>query len=130
MDTSNNKCIDLHGRDTLFVITGSNNIGQAGATLGVVFFKRKNKDLKQLSGSAAISAVLAGITEPAIYGITLKYKKLFYIGMFFSGVARAIVVAAGTGAPTLLGTSLLTSPGYIGQGFVGFLIACAIAYFG
>lgn len=121
--------IAQYGRDTLFTITGPNNMAQAGATLGV-FLKTKDKDLKQLSGSAAISAVLAGITEPAIYGITLKYKKPFYIGMFFSGISGAIVAAAGTGAPTLLGTSLLTLPGYIGQGFVGFLIACAIAYFG
>ncbi len=50
--------------------------------------------------------------------------------MVFSGIAGAIVAAVGAGAPTLLGTSLLTLPGYIGKGFVGFLIACAIAYFG
>ena len=48
----------------------------------------------------------------------------------FSGIAGAIVAVAGTGAPTLLGTSILTLPGYIGVGFVGFLIACAVAYFG
>ncbi|MDO4308655.1 MAG: beta-glucoside-specific PTS transporter subunit IIABC [Eubacteriales bacterium] len=118
-----------YGRDTLFTITGPNNMAQAGATLGV-FLKTKNKDLKNLSGSAAISAVLAGITEPAIYGITLKYKKPFYIGMVFSGISGAIVAACGAGAPTLLTTSILTLPGYIGQGFAGFCIACAIAYFG
>lgn len=118
-----------YGRDTLFTITGPNNMAQAGATLGV-FLKTKNKDLKAMSGSAAISAVLAGITEPAIYGVTLKYKKPFYIGMVFSGIAGAIVAACGAGAPTLLTTSILTLPGYIGQGFAGFCIACAIAYFG
>ncbi|MCD8020319.1 MAG: beta-glucoside-specific PTS transporter subunit IIABC [Clostridiales bacterium] len=121
--------IAQYGRDTLFTITGPHNMAQAGATLGV-FLKTKDPGLKSLSGSAAISAVLAGITEPAIYGITLKYKRPFYIGAVFSGIAGAIVAACGAGAPTLLTTSLLTLPGYIGQGFVGFLIACAIAYFG
>ncbi len=82
------------------------------------------------TGPAALSAVLAGITEPAIYGVTLRFKRPFFIGAVFSGIAGAIVAAAGTGAPTLLGTSILTLPGYIGVGFVGFLIACAIAYFG
>lgn len=118
-----------YGRDTLFTITGPNNMAQAGATLGV-FLKTKNKELKSLSGSAALSAVLAGITEPAIYGITLKYKRPFFIGAFFSGIAGAIVAASGAGAPTLLTTSILTLPGYIGKGFAGFCIACAIAYFG
>lgn len=121
--------IQNFGRDTLFVITGPNNMAQAGATLGV-FLKTKNKEIKELSGPTALSAVLAGITEPAIYGVTLRFKKPFFIGMVFSGIAGAIVAAAGTSAPTLLGTSILTLPGYIGKGFVGFLIACAVAYFG
>ena len=118
-----------YGRDTLFTITGPNNMAQAGATLGV-FLKTKDKSVKELAGPAALSAVLAGITEPAIYGVTLRFKRPFFIGSVFSGIAGAIVAAAGTGAPTLLGTSILTLPGYIGVGFVGFLIACAIAYFG
>ena len=50
--------------------------------------------------------------------------------MVFSGIAGAIVAACGAGAPTLLSTSILTLPGYIGKGFAGFCIACAIAYFG
>ena len=94
------------------------------------FLKTKNKDLKATSGSAALSAVLAGITEPAIYGITLKYKKPFAIGAVFSAIAGAIVAWAGTGVPTLVGTSILTLPAYIGKGFAGFCVACAIAYFG
>lgn len=121
--------IATYGRDTLFVITGPNNMAQAGATLGV-FLKTKDKKLKELSGSAAFSAVLAGITEPAIYGVTLPYKKPFMIGAVFSSIAGMIVAAAGTSCPTLLGTSILSLPGYIGPGFVGFVIACAVAYFG
>lgn len=121
--------IATYGRDTLFVITGPNNMAQAGAALGV-FLKTKDKKLKELSGSAAFSAVLAGITEPAIYGVTLPYKRPFAIAAVFSSIAGMIVAAAGTSRPTLLGTSILSLPGYIGPGFVGFVIACAIAYFG
>lgn len=121
--------IATYGRDTLFVITGPNNMAQAGAALGV-FLKTKNKKLKELSGSAAFSAVLTGITEPAIYGVTLPYKRPFAIAAVFSSIAGMIVAAAGTSCLTLLGTSILSLPGYIGPGFVGFVIACAIAYFG
>ena len=117
------------GKDTLFVITGPNNFAQAGATLGV-FLKTKDKKLKSISGSAAISAVLAGITEPAIYGVTLPYKKPFFIGAVFSGIAGAITAAVGASASTVLGMSILTMPGYLGAGFTGLVIACLIAYFG
>lgn len=120
------------GYDTLFTITGPNNMAQAGATLGV-FLKTKNKELKELSGPAALSAVLSGVTEPAIYGVTLRFKKPFFIGAVFSGIGGAIVAAAGTGVPALIGTSLLSLPAYLYRGtsaFVGFVIACAIAYFG
>jgi PTS system beta-glucosides-specific IIC component len=121
--------ISQYGRDTLFTITGPNNMAQAGATLGV-FLKTKNKDLKALSGSAALSAIVAGITEPAIYGITLKYKRPFFIGAVFSGIAGAIVATVGAGSSALVSTGLLTLTAYIGKGFLGFCIACAIAYIG
>jgi PTS system beta-glucosides-specific IIC component len=121
--------IAQYGRDTLFTITGPNNFAQAGATLGV-FLKSKNKKVRDIAGPAALSATLAGITEPAIYGVTLKYKKPFFIGAFFSGIAGAITAAAGAGAPALIGTSLLTMSAYIGVGFAGFCVACVIAYLG
>ena len=61
----------------------------AGATFGV-FFKTKNIDMKQISLSSGISAVI-GITEPAMYGVTLKLKKPFYAAMIAGGVAGAML---------------------------------------
>ncbi len=118
----------VYGRDTLFTITGPNNFAQAGAALGV-FLKTKNTKLKAIAGSAAATG-LFGITEPAIYGVTLKYKKPFIIACISSGIAGGIVGYVGAGASALVGASILTLPAFIGQGFVGFLIACVIAYFG
>lgn len=120
------------GHDTLFVITGPNNFAQAGACLGVLL-KTKKKQVKEVATPAAISALLAGTTEPAIYGINLKYKRPFYIAMVFTGIGGAVVAAAGTYVPALIDTSLLTLPAYLASGtsaFIGFLIAAAIAYFG
>ena len=117
------------GYDTLFVITGPNNMAQAGAALGV-FLKTKNRELKEMAGPAAISAVLSGVTDPAIYGVTLRFKKPFYIGAVFSGIAGAIVATAGTRITMIVGTSILTLPAYLGVGFAGFLAACAVAYVG
>ncbi|MGX7351629.1 PTS system, beta-glucoside-specific, IIABC component [Enterococcus canis] len=60
----------------------------AGATFGV-FLKTKNSEMKQLSLSSGISAVI-GITEPAMYGVTLKLKRPFYAAMIAGGIAGAI----------------------------------------
>ena len=46
-----------------------------GFAVLAIFLKTKNTELKELAGAAAISALLAGITEPAIYGAVLKYKR-------------------------------------------------------
>ena len=50
------------------------NTAQAGATFGVAF-KTKDKELRQMAFPAGISALLAGVTEPAMYGVTLRLKK-------------------------------------------------------
>lgn len=120
------------GHDTLFVITGPNNFAQAGACLGVLL-KTKNAMVKEVAAPAAIAALLAGTTEPAIYGINLKYKRPFYIAMVFTGIGGAIVAASGTYVPALIDTSLLTLPAYLASGvgpFLGFCAAAAISYVG
>ncbi|MGI6108282.1 MAG: PTS transporter subunit EIIC [Eubacteriaceae bacterium] len=119
----------LTGRETMIAVTGPLNMAQAGATLGV-FLKTKNKELKEFSGEAFISAFLAGITEPAMYGVTLKYRKPFYFVMFFSGVAAAIIAAVGGGMTAFAGLSILTIGVYAGKGFLGVCIACLVAFFG
>jgi PTS system beta-glucosides-specific IIC component len=60
------------------------NIAHGGATLAVAV-KSKNKKMKQLAGSSAFTAVL-GITEPALYGVTLKYKTPLLAAMIGGGL--------------------------------------------
>lgn len=50
------------------------NMAQGAAALAVSI-KSKNKDFKQIAGSSAFSALFAGITEPALYGVTLRLKR-------------------------------------------------------
>ena len=50
------------------------NMAQGAASLAVAI-KSKYKDFKQIAGSSAFSALLAGITEPALYGVTLRLKR-------------------------------------------------------
>lgn len=75
------------GFDTLLLVGMlASNLAQ-GASCLAVFFKSKNKDLKQVAGASAVSAFLAGVTEPAMYGVTLKYKKPLYACMIAGGIS-------------------------------------------
>lgn len=104
-----------YGRDTVGPACFMAVAAQAGAVLGVLL-KTKNVKMKSLSLSAFISA-LFGITEPAVYGITLKYKRPFIIACSVGGVFGAIVGAVGAGAIAIGPRSILTFPIYIGKGF-------------
>lgn len=65
------------------------NTAQAGATFGAAF-KTKDKDTKQMAFPAAISALLAGVTEPAMYGVTLRLKKPM-IGACIAGAVGGVL---------------------------------------
>lgn len=102
----------------------ASNIAQGTASL-VVGLKSKNKDLKQLGISAGFTGLM-GITEPALYGVTLKYKRPLYAAMIGGGVAG--LYAGITGIHTYSSTTagLLALPVYIGGSGFGNMINAAI----
>ncbi|MHC5374104.1 beta-glucoside-specific PTS transporter subunit IIABC [Enterococcus sp. LJL120] len=126
--------IAFYGRDTLGPGCMTAVAAQAGAVLGV-FLKAKDKKVKSLALSSFISA-LFGITEPAVYGITLKYKKPFYIACIVGAIFGGVAGAAGAGALAVATRSILSFPIYIGQGFVwlvasyflAMLAACVLTF--
>lgn len=81
--------LSVLGQDTLMPLLVPAVMGQVGATLGV-FLSTQDAKLKVLSGSAA-SAGLFGITEPAVYGVTLPNRRPFILGCIAGGIGGAIV---------------------------------------
>lgn len=65
------------------------NMAQGAAALAVSI-KSKNSDIKQSAGSSAFSALVAGITEPALYGTNLRFKKPM-IGACLGGLMGGLV---------------------------------------
>ncbi len=106
------------------------NIAQGAASLAVAC-KTKNKELKQLASSAGITGV-CGITEPAMYGVTMKLKKPLIGVMMGGGVSGLFLGIFGVGRYTSGSPGLLALPGYIGtEGFRNITLACvgaAIAF--
>ncbi|TCI54155.1 PTS beta-glucoside transporter subunit EIIBCA [Exiguobacterium sp. SH1S21] len=81
---------DLYGRDSFQAYQTIAVIAQVGAVLGVIL-KAKSQEIKKVGVSAGITG-LFGITEPAIYGVTLRFKKPFIFGCI-SGAVGAIVAS-------------------------------------
>ena len=82
------------GYDVIFAATCAGCFTQV-AVLAAIVIRTKNKNLRSTSISALFSGIF-GITEPAIYGVTLPLKTPFIISCAASGIAGAIAVAGGT----------------------------------
>ena len=124
---------DMYGRDSFQAFQTIAVVAQVGAVLGV-FLKTRNKELKGVSLSAFITG-LFGITEPAIYGVTLRFKKPFIFGCI-SGAIGAIVASffnpyyfAYAGLPSLL-TVVNGINSEFPTSFIGIVIGCLIALVG
>lgn len=118
--------IAANGFDPMLPMLTAAVMAQAGATLGV-FFKSRNKDTKALAGSSTLAAIF-GITEPTIYGITLKLKKPFIYACIAGAVGGAIIGAGGSRAIAFALPGLLALPTYIGTGFVAVIIGLLVAF--
>ncbi|AZV49449.1 beta-glucoside-specific PTS transporter subunit IIABC [Bacillus halotolerans] len=81
---------DLYGRDSFQAYQTIAVVAQVGAVLGVIL-KARNKETRKVSVSAGVTG-LFGITEPAIYGVTLRFKKPFIFGCI-SGAVGAVVAS-------------------------------------
>ncbi|PJC85456.1 PTS trehalose transporter subunit IIBC [Vibrio sp. HA2012] len=81
------------GGTPIWPLIALSNIAQASAVVGIILISRKT-DEREISVPAAISAYL-GVTEPAMYGINLKYKFPMLSAMIGSAVAAAICGSAG-----------------------------------
>ena len=118
------------GYDTFTGLQASAVFSQAGATFGV-FPKTKNKDMKGVSASAAITG-LFGITEPAIYGVNLRLKKPMICGCIAGAVGGAIGGAFHAVSWSYNMPGIATLPAYFKAGhltpFIGLVISIVVAF--
>ncbi|BDR14313.1 PTS trehalose transporter subunit IIBC [Vibrio sp. STUT-A11] len=81
------------GGTPIWPLIALSNIAQASAVVGIIIISKK-QDEREISVPAAISAYL-GVTEPAMYGINLKYKFPMLSAMIGSACAAAVCGSAG-----------------------------------
>lgn len=123
---------DMYGQDTFQAFQTMAVVAQMGAAFGV-FLKSKRQETKSVALSAGITGIF-GITEPTIYGVTLRFKKPFICACISGAVAAAVasffnsVYYVYAGLPGLL--TVVNAIGANPTAIVGELIGCAIAIIG
>ena len=124
---------DLYGMDTFQAFQTMAVIAQAGAVFGV-FVKARNKQTKNIALSAGVTGIY-GITEPAIYGVNLRFKKPFICGCIAGAIGAVvgsffnIAYYAYAGLPGLLTVVNSITPDNP-KSIIGMLLGAAISFFG
>ena len=80
-----------NGGDIILAAMFGTTFAHTGAVAGI-WLKSKDKKIKSLAPAALISAI-AGVTEPAIYGITLPKKATFFRTCVIAGIAGGFLGA-------------------------------------
>ena len=118
------------GGSFIFSTASMNNVAQGAAVLAVLMLT-KNDKLKSICSASGVSALL-GITEPAMFGVTLKLKYPFYAAIIGSGVGSAYLAWTRTLAQALGAAGL---PGFIsmkpedyGHFAIGLVLSMAVSF--
>ncbi|MFC7394509.1 PTS system trehalose-specific EIIBC component [Scopulibacillus cellulosilyticus] len=119
------------GGTFLWPILVMSNVAQGAAALAMMFIIRKDKKLKSLSLTSAVSAFL-GVTEPAMFGVNIRFKYPFVsamIGAAIGGATLAVnhVKAASIGVGGLPGF-LSIFPQKWGPFFIGMIISIVVPF--
>nr|WP_154889208.1 beta-glucoside-specific PTS transporter subunit IIABC [Paenibacillus xylanexedens] len=113
------------GYDFIIPLMFAANMAQGGAAFGVGF-KSKNTDTKSLSYSTGLTALM-GITEPAMYGINMKFKKPFIAALIGGAVAGAFLGAFSVKAYFISTVGLPGAASYVGPDISNLLYALIAA---
>ena len=119
------------GGTMLWPMIALSNIAQGSAVLGMIFLQKKNAEAQEVNVPSCISCYL-GVTEPAIFGINLKYMFPFVCGMTGSAIAGMFSVLTGCMASSIgvggLPGILSMKPQFWGFYAVAMLIAVAVPF--
>ncbi len=102
------------GYDFIMPLTVGTNLA-VGAVLLAILIKTKKKDLKDTCIETLAPAWLAGVTEPGIYGVLLRFRRTFICMALGCAVAGAIGGIAGVHQTVMISASVLTLPALYGD---------------
>ena len=92
--------VTLYGGTMLWPMIALSNIAQGSAVLAMIVLQKKNERAEQINVPACISCYL-GVTEPALFGVNLKYIFPLICGMIGSAIAAVISIGFGVEAVSI-----------------------------
>ena len=115
----------------LWPMIALSNIAQGSAVLGMIALQKKNTKAQEVNVPSTISCYL-GVTEPAMFGVNLKYSFPFICAMIGSSLAAIISVATKTAA-TAIGVGgipgiLSIQPQHIPSFAIAMIVAIAVPF--
>ena len=120
-----------YGGTMLWPMIALSNIAQGSAVLGMIVLQKNDVKAKELNIPSCLSCYL-GVTEPAMFGVNLKYVFPFICGMTGSCLAAIVCTATGVTASAIgvggLPGILSIQPAFIAQFFVCMIIAVAVPF--
>lgn len=78
------------GGDPIEAMAAAAVFAQIGVAFGIFLKAKKNKTLRTLAGSTSLTGLLAGVTEPIVYGLILRYKRVIPIVVIAGAIGGAI----------------------------------------
>jgi PTS system beta-glucosides-specific IIC component len=122
--------IQTLGYDYIQGPMGAWNFSCFGATAGVLFlaWRERDKQMRQTAIGALAAGLLGGISEPSLYGIHLRFKRI-YPRMLVGCLVGGVIIGLGGGVTTkaFVFTSLLTIPAFSSMGL--YAVAVLAAFF-
>lgn len=115
------------GYDVIRPMIAAATFASAGVALGVLL-RSKKKETKAFAASTMIPALLGGITEPIVYGLSVKYKRPLIAQTIAGGIAGAFLGMFHTKAIVYVFPALTTLPAFFGDTFGIYLIGIAMAF--
>ncbi|WP_066188883.1 beta-glucoside-specific PTS transporter subunit IIABC [Gracilibacillus timonensis] len=115
------------GYDTIRPPVANATFAQAGVALGV-FLKAKDKKLKSLAISSMMPAILAGVTEPIVYGLSVRYKRPMIAAVIGGTVGGGFAGAMNTTVMAYVFPALTTLPAFMTDTFAYYVISITIAF--
>jgi PTS system beta-glucosides-specific IIC component len=115
------------GGDPIEAMAAAAVFAQIGVAFGIFLKAKKNKTLRTLAGSTSLTGLLAGVTEPIVYGLILRYKRVIPIVVIAGAIGGAINGHFGVKMTAYVFHNIFAIPVYTPTVVYVIAIACSFA---